>query len=79
MFQIETIGDAYCVAGGLHRVSRHHAQQTAWMALKMMETARQEKAHDGKSIQVSGSHNHCRGDGRTDGERSEQGQISPIA
>ena len=46
MFQIETIGDAYCVAGGLHRASRYHAQQIAWMALKMMGGANKEKAHD---------------------------------
>ena len=49
---METIGDAYCVAGGLHRRSRYHAQQIAWMALKMMHTTHDHAAHDGKPIQV---------------------------
>ncbi|KAI2656486.1 Guanylate cyclase soluble subunit alpha-2 [Labeo rohita] len=35
--QIETIGDAYCVAGGLHRKIDSHAKPIALMALKMME------------------------------------------
>ena len=52
VFQIETIGDAYCVAGGLHRAGRYHAQQIAWMALKMMGGANKEKAHDGNTLQV---------------------------
>lgn len=38
--QIETIGDAYCVASGLHRLSATHAIQAAFMALKMMEAVR---------------------------------------
>ena len=50
--QIETIGDAYCVASGLHRASQLHAQQIAWMALKMMETTHQHQAHDGNAIRV---------------------------
>lgn len=52
-FQVETIGDAYCVAGGLHRKSKYHAQQIAWMGLKMMETAKNELSHDGNVIRVS--------------------------
>lgn len=53
VFQVETIGDAYCVAGGLHRKSKYHAQQIAWMGIKMMETAKNELSHDGNVIRVS--------------------------
>lgn len=53
VFQVETIGDAYCVAGGLHRKSKFHAQQIAWMGIKMMETAKNELSHDGNVIRVS--------------------------
>lgn len=53
VFQVETIGDAYCVAGGLHRKSKYHAQQIAWMGIKMMETAKNELSHDGNIIRVS--------------------------
>ena len=35
-FLAETIGDAYCVAGGLHRKINTHAQQIAWLALRMI-------------------------------------------
>ena len=52
LFQVETIGDAYCVAGGLHRKSPYHALQIAWMALRMMDYANKQKSHDGKTIQV---------------------------
>ncbi|GAB6026006.1 hypothetical protein CHUAL_011971 [Chamberlinius hualienensis] len=52
VYKIETIGDAYCVAGGLHKRSPLHAQQVAWMAIRMMEKAKKEKAHDGKPIQL---------------------------
>ncbi|KAJ9577874.1 hypothetical protein L9F63_025265, partial [Diploptera punctata] len=45
---VETIGDAYCVACGLHKQSSTHAQQTAWMALKMIETCAAHQTHDGK-------------------------------
>ena len=51
--QVETIGDAYCAAGGLHRVSSTHAQQIAWMALCMLEVCRFHQTHDGQPIQVS--------------------------
>ena len=40
------------MAGGLHRQSPYHALQIAWMALRMMEYANQQKSHDGKTIQV---------------------------
>lgn len=49
---METIGDAYCVAGGLHRVSPSHAIQIAWMALKMIETCKKHQTHDGQPIRV---------------------------
>ncbi|XP_061164147.1 guanylate cyclase soluble subunit alpha-2-like [Saccostrea echinata] len=52
VYKVETIGDAYCVAGGLHRKSNYHAQQIAWMALKMMETAKNELSHDGNVIRM---------------------------
>ncbi|RUS72212.1 hypothetical protein EGW08_020026, partial [Elysia chlorotica] len=52
VYKIETIGDAYCVAGGLHRVSQYHAQQIAWMALKMMAAATNETSHDGAVIKM---------------------------
>ncbi|XP_067134233.1 guanylate cyclase soluble subunit alpha-2-like [Centruroides vittatus] len=52
VYKTETIGDAYCVVGGLHRTSETHAIQTAWMALMMMETAQKSKSHDGKPIQM---------------------------
>ncbi|XP_067129797.1 guanylate cyclase soluble subunit alpha-1-like isoform X2 [Centruroides vittatus] len=52
VYKTETIGDAYCVAGGLHRPSKTHAQQTAWMALKMMDAAQTVHSHDGKLLQM---------------------------
>ncbi|XP_070183385.1 guanylate cyclase soluble subunit alpha-2-like [Littorina saxatilis] len=52
VYKIETIGDAYCVAGGLHRASTFHAQQIAWMAMKMMAATRGEKSHDGNPIKM---------------------------
>lgn len=52
VYKIETIGDAYCVVGGLHRPSQYHAQQIAWMALKMMEASQTQKSHDGKAIEM---------------------------
>ena len=49
---METIGDAYCAAGGLHRPSSTHAQQIAWMALCMLEDCQSHQTHDGQPIQV---------------------------
>ena len=40
------------MAAGLHKVSMYHAQQIAWMALKMMEGANKQKSHDGNPLQV---------------------------
>ncbi|CAL1265038.1 unnamed protein product [Larinioides sclopetarius] len=52
VYKTETIGDAYCVAGGLHRASTTHAQQTAWMALKMREAAEQVSTPDGQPVKM---------------------------
>lgn len=51
-FQVETIGDAYCVAGGLHKESETHAVQIALMALKMMELSDDVMTPTGEPIQV---------------------------
>ena len=50
--QVETIGDAYCVAGGLHKESETHAVQIALMALKMMELSDEVTTPTGEQIQV---------------------------
>lgn len=50
--QVETIGDAYCVAGGLHKESETHAVQIALMALKMMELSNDVMTPTGEPIQV---------------------------
>ncbi|KAL5013034.1 hypothetical protein ScPMuIL_011585 [Solemya velum] len=52
LYKVETIGDAYCVAGGLHRKSAYHAQQIAWMALRMLEITSSEKSPDGNTIKI---------------------------
>lgn len=49
---METIGDAYCVAGGLHKESETHAVQIALMALKMMELSDDVMTPTGELIQV---------------------------
>lgn len=51
--QVETIGDAYCVAGGLHKESETHAIQIALMALKMMELSNEVMSPHGELIKVS--------------------------
>lgn len=38
--QVETIGDAYMVVGGLPKPCDNHAEKVAHMALSMMEAAR---------------------------------------
>ncbi|KAK4306785.1 hypothetical protein Pmani_021408 [Petrolisthes manimaculis] len=52
VYKVETIGDAYCVAGNLHRRSSWHAHQVAWMALKMMDSCTSHTTHDGQPIQM---------------------------
>ena len=52
VYKIETIGDAYVCAAGLHRPSKYHAQQVAWMALLMMESASKNITHKGDTIKV---------------------------
>lgn len=54
--QVETIGDAYCVAGGLHKESETHAVQIALMALKMMELSDDVMTPTGERIQVRVKH-----------------------
>lgn len=54
--QVETIGDAYCVAGGLHKESETHAVQIALMALKMMELSDEVMTPTGDPIQVRVKH-----------------------
>lgn len=55
VLQIETIGDAYCVAGGLHKKVDSHAKPIAQMALKMMELSEEVLTPDGRPIKVKNS------------------------
>uniref|UniRef100_T1ITQ8 guanylate cyclase n=1 Tax=Strigamia maritima TaxID=126957 RepID=T1ITQ8_STRMM len=60
VYKVETIGDAYCVAGGLHKEIAIHAQQCAWMALKMIVATKLEVTPDGNVIQMRiGLHSGC--------------------
>ncbi|XP_076294819.1 guanylate cyclase 1 soluble subunit alpha 2 [Lasioglossum baleicum] len=52
VYKVETIGDAYCVACGLHRDTTIHAQQIAWMALKMIQACSHHMTHEGKPIRM---------------------------
>ncbi|XP_034130211.1 head-specific guanylate cyclase-like [Drosophila guanche] len=48
VYKVETIGDAYCVASGLHRTSIYDAHKVAWMALKMIDACSKHITHDGE-------------------------------
>lgn len=52
VYKVETIGDAYCVACGLHRDTCTHAQQIAWMALKMIQACSHHQTHKGKPMRM---------------------------
>ncbi|XP_047736121.1 head-specific guanylate cyclase-like [Hyalella azteca] len=52
VYKVETIGDAYCIAGNLHRKSRYHAQRVAWMAMQMLETCTYHQTHSGEPIMM---------------------------
>lgn len=51
--QVETIGDAYCVASGIHKPSQFHGHQSAWMALKMINTVQTVRSPTGTPLNVS--------------------------
>ncbi|XP_053616078.1 head-specific guanylate cyclase [Plodia interpunctella] len=52
VYKVETIGDAYCVASGLHKKIDTHAPQIAWMGLRMVETCAQHRTHEGDPIKM---------------------------
>ena len=53
VYKVETIGDAYCVAAGLHRPSVYDAHKVTWMAMRMIETCALHNTHDGQHIKVT--------------------------
>lgn len=55
VYKVETIGDAYCVAGGLHRQNEYDAHMVAWMALRMINACAKHHTPDGINIQVKRS------------------------
>ena len=52
VYKIETIGDAYIAAGGLHKPSATHAQQMALMSLLMMQSSANNIDHRGEKIRM---------------------------
>jgi len=52
VYKIETIGDAYCVASGLHKSSPTHAQQAAFMAIKMITAVQTVKDHEDRALRM---------------------------
>lgn len=52
VYKVETIGDAYCVASGLHRAGVYDAHKVAWMALRMIDACSKHATHDGKHIRM---------------------------
>lgn len=52
VYKVETIGDAYCVASGLHRAGVYDAHKVAWMALRMIDACSKHNTHDGQHIRV---------------------------
>ncbi|XP_064637925.1 guanylate cyclase soluble subunit alpha-1-like [Lineus longissimus] len=52
VYKVETIGDAYCCAGGLHRKCDNHAARVAWMSLRMMEEIASFSSPAGKTLKM---------------------------